>query len=85
METDVGENSSKENRSMSENRYDMSGLEIMSLIAVVVLMRGCWHVGVIAEKVSPEAYKAEAETENNTTANGAWINGFGIPPAGVTP
>jgi hypothetical protein len=65
---------------MTENRYDMSGIEIIAVIATIVMMRGCYHCGVIAEKVSPETYKSEKPYENNPTANGAWINGYGLPP-----
>jgi len=42
---------------MAENRYDLSGLEILAFVAVIVMMRGCYHAGVIAEKVNPGAYE----------------------------
>lgn len=41
--------------------YDHSGLEILILIIAIACMRGCYHVGVIAEKIAPDVYEQKAE------------------------
>lgn len=40
---------------------NLSGVEIMLIIISLVLMRGCYHIGVVAEKCNPEAYATDKE------------------------
>lgn len=57
-----------------EQKGDNGLLEILALIAVIVLMRGCYHAGVVAEKLSPESYPGEPHSvpDPDPTMNGLY-------------
>jgi hypothetical protein len=50
--------------------------EILLFVIVLVMMRGCYHVGAIAEKVNPEEYATEPLADPDPTANGLHPLGF---------
>lgn len=57
---------------MNEHESSVSLGELALCIIVIVMMRGCYHVGVIAEKVNPEEYETKPLADPDPTSNGLY-------------
>ena len=63
--------------SKSDDSSDtITGQELLLFFILLVMMRGCYHVGTIAEKVNPEEYATEPLADPDPTANGLHPLGF---------
>ena len=63
-------------RKSDDSSDTITGQEILLIVILIVTMRGCYHVGTIAEKVSSEEYATEPLADPDPTANGLHPLGF---------
>jgi hypothetical protein len=62
----------------NDSSDSVTGQEILLFFILLVMMRGCYHVGAIAEKVNSEEYATEPLADPDPTANG--LHPFGFQP-----
>ena len=53
-----------------DNTNSITLVDLLLCVIVIVMMRGCYHVGSIAEKVNPEEYSTEPLPDPDPSMNG---------------